>query len=74
VRKAKSESESPFLTPNEVAAILRVSRPTVFRRLADGTIPGIKIGKIWRCRRDQIMVLGDREFPDGEHLSKQKLT
>jgi len=54
--------ESPFLTIAEVASILRISRPTVLRRLEDGTLPGLNVGtdgrKLWRCRRDQILALG----------------
>jgi excisionase family DNA binding protein len=41
-----------LLTPKEVAAILKVSTKTVERRIADGTIPHIKIGSVVRIPAD----------------------
>lgn len=59
--------ESPFLTPQEVAAVLRLSLPTVFRRLREGSIPGFLIGRKWRIRKDQIESFGLSEVksPNG---------
>lgn len=56
--RTAEEEQSPFMTPGEAAAALKISSKTLYRRLEDGTIPGIKIGSIWRCRRDRIMTLG----------------
>ncbi len=35
--------QSPFLTVAEFAARLRVSEPTVYRRVADGTLPVVRL-------------------------------
>jgi excisionase family DNA binding protein len=37
-------SETRLLTVPEVAARLRVSRPTVYRRIAAGEVPALRIG------------------------------
>ena len=36
------------MTPDEVAADLRVSRDTVLRKLRAGEIPGFRVGRAWR--------------------------
>ncbi len=38
-------SETRLLTVPEVAERLRVSRPTVYRRIAEGSIPAVRIGE-----------------------------
>lgn len=43
-----------FLTPEEVADLLRVSRRTVYNWLRSGQLPAIRIGKVWRVRREDI--------------------
>ncbi|MNV01390.1 Prophage CP4-57 regulatory protein (AlpA) [compost metagenome] len=46
----------PLLTANEVVAFLRISRPTFYRRIADGTIPQpVKIGALSRWPRSEIV-------------------
>jgi excisionase family DNA binding protein len=40
-----SETEQRLLTVPEVAAQLRVSKLTVYRRIWDGTLPAVRIGK-----------------------------
>ena len=37
-------AETDFLTVAEVAARLRVSEPTVYRRIADGTLAAVRLG------------------------------
>lgn len=49
----------PLLTPDEVAAALRVSRYTVMTWAREGRIPAINIGPakgrgVWRFRRSAI--------------------
>lgn len=41
-----------FLTADEVAAFLRLPRSTVYKLAQDKIIPGFKIGKHWRFRKD----------------------
>lgn len=43
-------SEPPILSPKEAAARYRVSERTIVRLIANGTIPAIKIGRLWRIR------------------------
>jgi len=43
-----------FLTPEEVAGLLRVSRRTVYNWLRSGQLPALRIGKVWRVRREDI--------------------
>jgi excisionase family DNA binding protein len=40
-----------FLTPDEVMVELSLSRSTLYRRLNDGSIPVIRIGKLIRVPR-----------------------
>jgi excisionase family DNA binding protein len=37
-----------YLTPEEVAKVLRVDRRTVYRWLRKGKIPAVKFGGTWR--------------------------
>ena len=38
-------AETEFLTVAEFAALLRVSEPTVYRRVADGTLPVVRLSE-----------------------------
>ena len=40
-----------FLNADEVAAFLRLPRPTVYKLAQDKAIPGLKIGKHWHSER-----------------------
>ena len=51
-----------FLTPEEVADLLRVSRRTVYNWLRSGQLPALRIGKVWRIRREDI----ERQGRDGQ--------
>jgi excisionase family DNA binding protein len=37
-----------YYRPDEVAAILRVSLKTVYRRIEDGSLPAVQIGAVYR--------------------------
>jgi excisionase family DNA binding protein len=43
-----------YLTPEEVAEILKVSEKVVKDWLRAGTIPGTKIGKLWRVPKAEL--------------------
>lgn len=47
-------AEKEILSPEQVAELLGVSLQTVRRRIADGTIPARKIGRLWKIRRIDI--------------------
>jgi putative molybdopterin biosynthesis protein len=43
-------TEQPFLTPQEVSDLLRVSVYTVRRWIKEGTLPAYKVGRGWRIK------------------------
>ena len=47
--------EPQFLTVDEVAELLRVSSRTVQRLLAEGKLPGVRIGRQWRIPRAELL-------------------
>jgi len=48
----------PLLTAKEGAAVLQVSLPTFWRRVADGTVPRpVKIGALSRWPRSEIIAV-----------------
>lgn len=50
----------PLLTALECAEALQVSRPTLYRRIADGTLPKpLKIGSLSRWPRSEILAAID---------------
>jgi excisionase family DNA binding protein len=50
-----------FFRPDEVAAILALSRRTIYRMIRDGRLPGVKWGSgPWRIPRESLTTL----FPE----------
>lgn len=47
-------SEARFATVSEVAALLRVSRMTVYRLIKQGDLPAIRVGRGYRVRESDI--------------------
>jgi|HubBroStandDraft_5_1064220.scaffolds.fasta_scaffold102085_2 excisionase family DNA binding protein len=45
------------MTPEEVAAYLRVHRITVYRLIDNGTLHAFKVGRSWRFNRSEIAAL-----------------
>ena len=51
-----------LLSDRDVASLLGVSRASIWRRVADGTLPRpIKIGSATRWRRDELLAALDGE-------------
>lgn len=50
-----AERYADVLTATEAAQYLRVSLKTVYRLVAAGQIPGQKVGRGWRFRRDDLV-------------------
>lgn len=46
-----------IITPNEVAALLRIHVKTVYRLAEGGQIPGKKIGRSWRFLKSSVLEL-----------------
>lgn len=42
------------LTPEQVAERLQVVPKTIYRWLNDGRLEGIKLGRLWRVREDDL--------------------
>ncbi len=44
-----------FMTPQQVQELLQISRPTFFRMVQGGRLPGaFKVGKVWRVDRNKL--------------------
>ncbi len=43
-----------YLTVEQVAEVLQLSRDTVYRLLASGDLRGVKFGKCWRVRIEDV--------------------
>ncbi|MEQ8694234.1 MAG: helix-turn-helix domain-containing protein [Gammaproteobacteria bacterium] len=46
--------ESEILTIKEVAEYLKVKEKTAYKLVAEGKIPGFKVGGSWRFRKQEI--------------------
>ena len=46
-----------IITPAEVAGILRIHVRTVYKLAEEGVIPGNRIGRSWRFRKEEILDL-----------------
>ncbi len=47
--------DSEFLTAEEVAEFLRLPLSTVYKLVQDKKLPGFKVGKHWRFRRETLL-------------------
>jgi excisionase family DNA binding protein len=47
-------ARATFLTPQEVADLLRVSSMTVYRLIKAGELRAVRVGKAYRIREDDI--------------------
>lgn len=43
-----------LLTPEEVAARLKIARRTVYQWLREGRLKGVKMGNLWRVPEDAL--------------------
>lgn len=48
------EQQDKVLTIDELAAYLKISKSTLYKLAQNGEVPGQKVGKHWRFRRDII--------------------
>ena len=51
---AESRSDSKFLTVAEVAAMMRVSKMTVYRLVHGGELPAVRVGRSFRVNEDDV--------------------
>ena len=45
---------SEILTVQEVCEYLRIAKPTLYRYVRSGELPGFKMGKMWKFHRETI--------------------
>lgn len=50
-----------ILTPEEVAAVMRVDIQAVYRQIKEGTLPSVKVGRWPRVPKDRLL-----RFLEGE--------
>ena len=48
------EMQTDIMTIREVADYLKLTEKTAYRLVAEGKIPGIKVGGSWRFKRSEI--------------------
>lgn len=60
--------DNEILTIREVAEYLKLAEKTVYRIVAEGKIPGFKVGGAWRFRKDEIL----RWIADQEQAATKK--
>ena len=53
-----------ILTLKEVAEYLKLAEKTAYRLVAEGQLPGFKVGGSWRFRRDEVEKLTKGEIAD----------
>lgn len=54
--KANTTTELPLiLTPDEVSALLKLGRSATYEALRTGSIPAVRVGKLWRIGRDALL-------------------
>ena len=61
---ATSSARSRFLTPAEVAELLRVSSMTVYRLIKSGELRAARIGKSYRISEDDVDTYLQARFSD----------
>ncbi len=49
--------DEEMLTAEEVAELLKLSTKTLLRHSREGQVPGMKIGRVWRFQRSELLAL-----------------
>ncbi|MEI2778920.1 MAG: helix-turn-helix domain-containing protein [Tetrasphaera sp.] len=57
-------AEVKFLTVAEVAAIMRVSKMTVYRMVHSGDLPAVRVGRSFRVPEDAVHAYLSKSFVD----------
>ena len=67
------EDASGIMTAEDVAKYLKLTPATVYRLAQSGQLPGAKIGRIWRFRKEAIdQLLRERELVQAEKAEQQQ--
>lgn len=57
-------SDPKFLTVAEVAAMMRVSKMTVYRLVHNGELPAVRVGRSFRVTEDDVNAYLQKSFYD----------
>ena len=57
----QTKTQTDIMTIREVADYLKLTEKTAYRLVAEGKIPGFKVGGSWRFRRTEIEGWIDRK-------------
>ncbi|SDP63259.1 helix-turn-helix domain-containing protein [Halobacillus aidingensis] len=61
------ENELEIMTISQVAEFLQISEVTTYKLVQEGRIPGFKIGRHWRVKKEDLRE-HIRKLQHGEHL------
>lgn len=50
-------------TPDEIAAVLRVTKKTVYKLIKSGELPVLRVGSLFRITEDQLQSYLQRQSP-----------
>lgn len=59
-----------MLTLSEASRYLKVHKATIYKLAQRGKLPGFKVGKVWRFKKDKIDAWLERDY-DKNHERKQ---
>jgi len=60
--------EDRWLSVDEIASYLGVSRDTIYRWIEERDLPGKKIGRFWKFKRDEV----DAWVDDGKAADREQ--
>jgi excisionase family DNA binding protein len=53
--------DEPMMTPEDVADWLQVHRHTVYRWIEEGRLPALRIGRVYRIPRAEVLAMVKRQ-------------
>ena len=62
-------SDAKFLTVAEVAAMMRVSKMTVYRLVHNGELPAVRVGRSFRVPKDALDHYLATAYIEGDRLT-----
>lgn len=68
-----SDSDPPVMTVDEVSAYLRIPKASIYKLAQKGRIPGQKVGRHWRFRREALekwLEVGNARLQETEHTDR----
>lgn len=60
VQYDQEDIENEYLTPKEVMNLLYIGKNTFYRLVHSGELPAIRIGRLWRVKREALLKLEKR--------------